>query len=281
MTAPVPRTPDRPRTPDGMGVPVVPALPRVRWDAIGAVALREWWVFRRVWRAPMFGSLVEPIIYLLAFGYGFGALVSEVAGLPYLDFMATGAAAISVLFTGMFPGLINGYFRREENHLYDGLVAAPITFAELVTGESAWTGVRTAIVAAITLAVAWAFGVRLRPTAALAPVIGYVGGFGFACVGAAFASRLRSTHQFDFVIAGVVVPMFVVAGTFFPVDDAPAWLRWPAVVNPLTHVTELFRMAAFGTGTASELLTSSAVVVAFSAAAWWLAVRGLQDAMVD
>ena len=262
-------------------LPTVPRLPRVRWDAIGAVVLREWWVFRRVWRAPMFGSLVEPIVYLLAFGYGFGALVSEVAGLPYLDFMATGAAAISVLFTGLFPGLINGYFRREENHLYDGLVATPITFAELVTGESAWTGVRTAIVAALTLLVALVFGVALQPTAVLAPVIGFVGGFGFSCIGAAFASRLRSTHQFDFVIAGVVVPMFVVAGTFFPLDDAPTWLRWPAMVNPLTHVTDLFRMVAFGQGTPTTAAVSVGVVVAFSAGAWWLAVRGLEDAMVD
>lgn len=262
-------------------VPDVPVLPRVRWDAIGAIVLREWLVFRRVWRAPMFGSLVEPVVYLLAFGYGFGALVSEVAGLPYLDFMATGAAAISVLFTGMFPGLVNGYFRRAENHLYDGFVAAPISLAELVTGESAWTGVRTAIVAALTLLVAWAFGVDLRGTAVLAPLIGYVGGFGFACLGAAFASRLRSTHQFDFVIAGIIVPMFVVAGTFFPVEDAPVWLRWPAMVNPLTHVTELFRMAAFGTGGPVDLAVSSAVVLTFTAAAWWLAVRWLTDAMID
>ena len=267
--------------PERGGLPTVPRLPHVRWDAIGAVVLREWWVFRRVWRAPMFGSLVEPIVYLLAFGYGFGALVAEVAGMPYLDFMATGAAAISVLFTGMFPGLVNGYFRREENHLYDGLLATPITFAELVSGESAWTGVRTAIVAAITLLVAWVFGVALRPTALLAPVIGFVGGFGFACLGAAFATRLRSTHQFDFVIAGVIVPMFVVAGTFFPVEDAPAWLRWPAVVNPLTHVTELFRMVAFGTGSPAAAAGSLVLLLVFAAASWWLAARGLEDAMVD
>jgi lipooligosaccharide transport system permease protein len=255
--------------------------PRVRWDAIGAVAYREWLVFRRVWRAPMFGSVVEPIVYLLAFGYGFGALVAEVGGIPYLDFMATGSAAISVLFTGMFPGLINGYFRREENHLYDGMMAAPITVPELVTGEAAWTGVRTALVAAITLTVAWIFGVSLQPTVLLAPVIGFVGGFGFACFGAAFGSRLRSTHQFDFVIAGIIVPMFVVAGTFFPLDDAPAWLRWPATINPLTHVTDLFRAAAFGTLSLADTARSVGIVLAFAVGAWWLASRWLHDALVD
>ena len=257
------------------------APPGFRWDAVAALFNREWRVFRRVWAAPMFGSAVEPVIYLLAFGFGFGALVSEVAGLPYLDFMATGSAAISVLFTGMFPGLINGYFRRKENHLYDGLIAAPITVSELVTGEAAWTGVRCAMVSAITLVVAALFGVSLSLTVVLAPVIGFVGGFGFACLGAAFAARLRSTHQFDFVIAGIVVPMFVVAGTFFPIDVAPAWLRYPAMINPLTHVTDLFRAVAFQSATAAEIATSLAVVAVFTALAWWIAARWLEAALID
>lgn len=256
-------------------------IPTVRLDAVAALVYREWRVFRRVWLAPMFGSVVEPVVYLVAFGFGFGALVSEVAGLPYLDFMATGSASISVLFTGMFPGLINGYFRRKENHLYDGLVATPVSIGELVTGEAIWTGVRCTMAVVITLVVAGALGVGLSPTVVLAPIVGFVGGFAFACLGAAFAARLRSTHQFDFVIAGMVVPMFVVAGTFFPLDDAPVWLRYPAVINPLTHITDLFRASALGVGTWPDILVSCGVVIAFAALAWWIAARWLKDAMIS
>jgi lipooligosaccharide transport system permease protein len=253
---------------------------RFRPDAVGGIVVREWRVFRRVWGSIVFGSVIEPIVYLLAFGYGFGALVAEVAGIPYLDFMATGAAGIAVLFTGFFPGFINGYFRRCENHLYDGLLAAPMTVAELVTGEAVWTGIRTAATAVITLAIAALFGVGLVPYVVLTPLIGFVGGFAFACFGAAFASKLRSTHQFDFVISGVVVPMFVVAGSFFPLDDAPAWLRIPAQVNPLTHVVNLFRAAAFGVTPAIDIVISLAVLLAFTAAAWLAAVRMLSRVMV-
>lgn len=254
---------------------------RFRPDAVGAIVVREWRVFRKVWTSLVFGSVVEPVVYLLAFGYGFGALVAEVAGIPYLDFMATGSAGIAVLFTGFFPGLINGYFRRMQSHLYAGVLATPTTVAELVTGEAVWTGVRTAATAATTLAIAAAFGVDLEPTVVLAPLIGFVGGFGFHCLGAAFASRLRSTFQFDFVISGVVVPMFVVAGSFFPLDDAPAWLRLPAQVNPLTHVVDLFRAVAFGQGTTGSVLASSAILLVSVALSWLLAVRLLGDAMVD
>lgn len=94
-----------------------PADVRFRPDAVAGIVDREWRVFKRVWRSIMFGSIVEPVVYLLAFGYGFGALVAEVAGIPYIDFMATGAAGVGVLFTGFFPGFINGYFRRAENQI--------------------------------------------------------------------------------------------------------------------------------------------------------------------
>lgn len=253
----------------------------LRWAPIAAVVHREWRVFRRVWRSLMFGSVVEPLVYLLAFGFGFGALVAEVNGIPYLDFMATGSAGIAVLFTGFFPGLINGYFRRRENHLYDALLATPTTVAEVVTGEATWTGVRTTGSAAATLAVAAALGVSLEPTVVLVLPVAFVGGFGFACLGAAFASRMRSTHQFDFVISGIVVPLFVVAGTFFPLDGAPAWLRIPAQVNPLTHVVDLFRAAAFGTLAVSQVLVAIAMVLVVTALSWLLAVRWLTDAMID
>ena len=252
---------------------------RFRWDAVAAIIVREWRVFRRVWHSLMFGSVVEPVVYLLAFGYGFGALVSQVNGIPYLDFMATGSAGIAVLFTGFFPGLINGYFRRKENHLYDGLLTTPTTVAELVTGEATWTGVRTAVTAAITLAVAAVFGVALEPTVVLAPAIGFVGGFGFACLGSAAASRLRNTHQFDFVISGLVVPMFVVAGSFFPLDDAPVWLRVPARVNPLTHTVDLFRAVAFGEGSLGSVAASGGMLLAAGVLSWLLAVRWLEEAM--
>ncbi len=252
---------------------------RFRTDAVGALFVREWRVFKRVWCSLVFGSVVEPIVYLLAFGYGFGALVADVAGLPYLDFMATGAAGIGVLFTGFFPGLIDGYFRRKENHLYGGLLSTPITVAELVTGEALWTGVRAAGTAAVTLTVAALFGVGLAPTVVLAPVIGLVGGFGFACLGAIFAARLKSTHQFTFVIAGFVVPMFAVAGSFVPLETAPAWLRWPAQLNPVTHVVELFRAVAFAQTSVGSWMVSLAVLLGFTALAWWVAVRQLSRAM--
>jgi lipooligosaccharide transport system permease protein len=252
----------------------------LRWDAVGALVTREWWTFKRVWRAPTFGSVFEPALYLVAFGYGFGALVAEVDGIAYLDYMATGAAAIAVLFTTLTPALMNGFFRRTATHLYDGLLSTPIGVAEVVTAEAAWIGVRAGAVAVVTTVVAALFGVRLAATAVLVPVIGWLAGFGFACLFGAFASRLRSPHQFPFVISGVFLPIFLVSWAFFPLDAAPAWLNLPSLVNPMTHLVTVLRAAALGVGDVSQVALSTAALVAFAVLAWILAVRWLRRALI-
>jgi lipooligosaccharide transport system permease protein len=246
-----------------------------------AIVRREWLVFRRVWFSTAFGSIIEPVIYFVAFGYGFGALVAEVAGLSYREFIATGTVAVGILFSSIFPALINGYFRRKEQRLYDGLLAAPVSVAELVCGEGIWNALRVTGVALVTLLVAVAFGVRPGPGVVAVPVVSIVAGFGFSAAGAAFASRLRSTHSFDFVIVGVIVPMFVVAGTFFPLDGLPAAFRAIGVVNPLTHVVDLVRWLTFGTGSGLGALVNVAAIVVFDVIAFVFAVRLLEDALVD
>jgi lipooligosaccharide transport system permease protein len=251
-----------------------------RLAAIGALVWREWQVFRRIWRAPTFGSVLEPLWYLVVFGFGFGALVTTVSGIPYLDFMATGAAANAILFTGLFSGAINGYFRRTTEHVYDGFLSTSAGVPEIVTGESAWTAVRAAGVTITTLVTAGLFGVDLGWTALWAPLVGLVAGFGFACLGTALGARLRSEHQFDVVIAGVFAPMFVMSATFFPLDDAPRWLQLAGQVSPLTHVVALLRAAALGGSSDVALATHALVVIAFVAIAWGLAVWSLRAAVV-
>lgn len=252
-----------------------------RIGVVGALVWREWRVFRRIWLAPTVGSVVEPVVYLVVFGYGFGALVAQVAGIPYLDFMATGAAANAVLLTGLMGAVFNGFYRRTADHLYEGLLASPIRVADLVSGEAAWTAVRSAGVAATTVAVAGVFGVGLAWSVVWVPVVGLVGGFAFACLGAAIGARMRSDKQLDVVIAVIFSPMFVVSWTFFPLDGAPVWLRWPAQISPLTHVVALLRAAAFGRATTADVIVHAGILLGFTALFWTLAVRWLRRAVVS
>lgn len=251
----------------------------LRWSAVGALVAREWWCFRRAWLAPTFGSVFEPLLYLVAFGYGFGALVTDVAGLPYLDYMATGAAAIAVLFTSALGPAFNGFFRRTSTHLYDALLGTPIGVPEIVTAEAVWTGLRAAAVAVVTVVVAAAFGVQLVGTVVLIPLIGWLAGFAFACLFAAFGARLRSPDQFPFIVSAVFLPIFLVSWAFFPMDDAPAWLQWPSLINPMTHLVVTLRAAALGIGTPAGVSTGVAVLLTTAVLSWILAVRWLGRAM--
>ena len=248
---------------------------------VGAVLWREWVVFRRVWFTTAFGSILEPVILFVAFGFGFGALVAEVAGLAYLDFIATGAVAIGALFSSIFPALINGYFRRKEQRLYDGLLAAPLSIPELVTGEALWNATRATAVAVATVVVAIAFGVRPAVSVVLVPLVTIVAAFGFAAAGTAFGALIRSTHSFDMIIVGVIVPMYVVAGTFFPIDGLPGPMAAIALANPVYHLVELLRVVTFGTPVTWPVLVHLAVVVVFDAVAWLLAVRLMRRALID
>jgi lipooligosaccharide transport system permease protein len=106
-------------------------------------------------------------------------------------------------------------------------------------------------------------------------------GFGFAATGAILAARIRSWHAIDIVIGGIIAPMFVVAGTFFPLEGLPRWAELAGRVNPLHHAVELLRGAAFGFPSAGTTLLHVGALVAFDVLAWLLAVRFVRRALID
>ncbi len=126
----------------------------VRWlepSAVAGVWIREWTLFRRHWRSTTFSSAVEPTIYLLAFGFGFGSLVATVAGIPYVEFVGTGVVATAIIFIAAFGGMFDTFVRRTYQRTYDALLAAPVDVHELVTAEAAWTSARAGVYGCVPL----------------------------------------------------------------------------------------------------------------------------------
>ena len=125
------------------------------------VLVREIINFSSYWRWTSFSSTVEPTIYLLAFGFGFGALVSQVDGLDYIEFVGTGTVATAVMFSSVFATMFGTFFKREFQHTYDAILAAPVDAEELVTGEVLWVAMRAAVYGSFPLLVAMVL--RPRP----------------------------------------------------------------------------------------------------------------------
>ncbi len=258
----------------------VPRVRRLEPAAIGAVLWRELTVFRRYWRSTTFSSVVEPTIFLLAFGFGFGALVSRVAGYDYVEFVGTGVVATAVLFSSVFPGLFTTFIKRRFQRTYDSLLAAPIDVEELVTAEVLWLALRAGAYGMAPLLVAMAFGLDPSWGMLLVPFVGFLTGFGFAAFGVTIAAVAKSIDNFNYVTSSVITPLFLVAGTFFPLSTLPEWAQFLGNFNPLYHCVELVRHAAFGWHGWSDLARVGALVL-FGFLMWRVAIRAMTRKLVD
>lgn len=255
-----------------------PTLRRIEPAAIGAVVFRELTMYRRYWRSTSFSSVVEPTIYLLAFGFGFGSLVAQVGGYDYLDFVGTGIVATGVLFSSAFPGMFATFVKRTFQKTYDAVLAAPVDTAELVTAEAVWIALRSGVYGGVPLVIAIGFGLDASPGMLLVPFIGILTGFGFALFGIWISAVVPSIDSFNYVISAVLTPLFLVAGTFFPIDGLPDWAGTAALLNPLYHCVELVRAASFGLSVSD--LGHVAALTGFAAAMWFLAVRRMRSRLV-
>ncbi len=248
--------------------------------AIAGVMSREVANFSTFWKATTFSALLEPTIYLLAFGLGLGAtIVNDVDGLSYVEFVGTGMVATAVIFSSALPAMFGTFVKHRFQRTYDAILAAPVDVEELVTAEMLWIALRAGVYGCFPLVVSFAFG--LDPTAGmlLVPLFSFITALGFAAFGIAVAAIVAKIDQFNYVTTVVITPLFLVAGTFFPINQLPEGFQIAAQFNPLYQLVELVRGAAFGFESV-DLLRIGALLV-FSFAMWRLAVRKLSQRLID
>ena len=255
-------------------------LRRLERPALAGVLVREIINFSSYWRSTTFSSTVEPTIYLLGFGFGFGSLVSTVGGYRYVEFVGTGTVATAVLFSSAFPAMFGTLVKQQYQRTYDAVLAAPVDTEELVTAEAVWIAARAGTYGCVPMVVAMCFGLDPSWGMLAVPPIAMVAGFGWAGFGIAIASRMNSFENFSYVISAVLTPLFLVAGTFFPLDQLPGWARVLAWFNPLYHLVELVRHAVFGWDLPLDL-AHMGVLVVFGLVTWRLAVAGMTRKLIN
>src|SRR5918992_5571875 len=164
-----------------------PRLGRLERPALTGVLVREIVNYSSYWRSSTFSSTVEPTIYLLAFGFGFGSLVGEIGGYDYVEFVGTGTVATAVLFSSAFPAMFGTFVKYKFQRTYDAVLAAPVDTEELVTAEALWMAMRAGIYGCVPLVVALIFGLDPSWGMLTVPLIAFVAGFGWACFGVSVA----------------------------------------------------------------------------------------------
>jgi lipooligosaccharide transport system permease protein len=256
-------------------------LHRIEPTAVIGVMSRDATVFTRSWRTTTFSSVVEPVIYLLAFGFGFGALITSIGGLDYKQYVGTGIVATAVLFSSAFPGMYGTFLKYRFQRTYDAFLAAPVDVDEIVSAEVLWIGLRAGVYGNAPLLVAIAFGLDPKPTALLVPLICFVTGAGFVAFGVTLAASAQSIDNFSYITSGVLTPMFLTAGTFFPVSNFPPFFRALAHVNPLYHCVQLVRDAVvLGIDPLADLLHLGVLLV-FALSLWRVAIWRLRKRLID
>jgi lipooligosaccharide transport system permease protein len=253
---------------------------RLEPAVIAGVMSREAANFRTYWKGTTFSSVLEPIVYLLAFGVGLGAtLIDGVDGLSYVEFVGTGMVATAVIFSSALPAMFGTFVKERFQNTYDAILAAPVDVEELVTAEMLWIGLRAGFYGCFPLLVAMGFGLDPAWGMLLVPIFAFVTALAFAAFGISVAASVAKIDQFNYVTTLVVTPLFLVAGTFFPINQLPEGIQIAANLNPLYQLVELVRAAAFGFE-ATDLLRFAALVV-LAVIIWRVAVSRMTKRLID
>jgi lipooligosaccharide transport system permease protein len=220
------------------------------WRAAWFRVEGHWTWYRRYWRSSLYSSGLQPLLFLIAMGVGFGSQVTAgpaTGGLPYLNYIAptllVSGAMQHAVGASTYP-VLSG-FKWQKDYL--AVTATPVTPGQLLAGHFVWVGIRLLLAGAVYALVALPFGAWLNAGAVLVvPVGAFTGLVCAAPVTALAANTYDEGARFNFVFRFVVVPMTLFAGTFFPISQIPLALRWLAWISPLWHGNELARGVTLG-----------------------------------
>jgi lipooligosaccharide transport system permease protein len=205
---------------------------------------RSWLVNRRAWMGILSGFF-ESFFYLFAMGIGFGGLVDQVTGpggqpISYAAFVAPALLAASAMNGAVYDSTFNVFFKFKYAKLYDGMLATPLGPFDVAVGEISWALIRGGLYAAGFLTVTAAVGLITSPWAILALPAALLVALGFAAVGMACTTFMRSWQDFELVQL-ILMPLFLFSATFYPLDVYPAGLQVVVRISPLYQAVELMR----------------------------------------
>ena len=231
---------------------------------------RNFDVFTKTIKVNFLPSLLEPILYLVAFGIGLGGFIPSIQGQPYIDFIAPALVAIAIMNGAFFECTFGSFVRMYYQKTFDAIVATPVSVEEVVAGELLWGATRSTFNATIVLAVIAVFGLIKSPLFLLVVPLAFFGGLMFGSIAMCFTAVAPNIDFFNFPSFLFLTPMFFLSGTFFPLTSLPYAAQVAAMaVLPLTHVVNITRAVVtthvepiLGLNTGILLLISLAWIIA-------------------
>lgn len=247
-----------------------------------ALSMRWWPVFRRnllVWRKlaipSLIGNIAEPLIWLVAFGYGMGALVGQVRyegeEVRYILFLASGSICMSAMNAATFEALYSAFSRMHVQKTWDGIMNAPVSLDDVVLAEMLWAGYKAIFTTTAILLVMLALGISHSPKLLVAWLVLAGAGVAFSCIALIFNALARGYDFFTYYFTLFLTPMMFLSGVFFPRDQLPEVIRVASEWLPLTAAVELVR-PLFLDRWPDDPLRHLLVLAAYTVGGFWIAL---------
>jgi lipooligosaccharide transport system permease protein len=241
---------------------------------------RNFRVFRRNFLVNFLLPMGEPLLYLVAMGYGLGVFIKQIDGIPYARFIGPGLVSIAMMYASFFECTYSSFVRMIFQRTFDAIIATPVNVEEVVAGEIFWGATRAALNSTMVYIVVILFGlgpVWLLPFVA---VFGFICGVLFASTGMIATALVPSIDFFNYPIFLFITPMFLFSGTFFPLSTLPKAVQTVSyAILPLTHIVRINRGLILGHPDLS-LLASLAWILAVGAVAFFTAIALMKRRLI-
>jgi lipooligosaccharide transport system permease protein len=202
---------------------------------------RNFLVWRKLTIPSILGNLADPLLYMLGFGYGLGALMPEMSGLSYIAFIAAGMVCSSTMMSASFEAMYSGFSRMHVQRTWDAILNAPLTLDDVVAAEIIWAASKATLSGVTVLIVATALVLAQSVLALWIIPLALLAGLTFASLGLIMTAISPSYDFFMYYFTLAVTPMMLTCGVFFPLEQLPPALQSVASVLPLTHAVAIAR----------------------------------------
>ena len=268
-----------------MSTPSIPAPAQSVWRA-PQLSMRFWPVFLRnllVWRKlaipSLVGNIAEPLMWLVAFGYGMGALVGQITvpgangnvEVPYILFLASGSICMSAMQAASFEALYSAFSRMHVQKTWDGIMNAPVGLDDIVLAEMLWAAFKSLFTVTAILGVMLVLGISHSPKLLVAWPILLGVGVTFSCIALIFNALAKGYDFFTYYFTLFLTPMMFLSGVFFPLEQLPFAVRVVADWLPLSNAVALVR-PLFMDQWPVDATRHALVLLAYASVSFWVAL---------
>ena len=240
----------------------------LRWTAVWR---RNQLVWRKLAIASVLGNIADPLLYMVALGYGIGAFVPEVGGMKYIAFLGTGMVCQSAMFTSSFEAMYSAFSRMHVQRTWDAIINAPISLDDVLFAEWVWAATKAAMSTTAILAVILTLGYGNSWYALWIVPLGFLVGLTFGAFGLVMNALAPSYDFFTYFFTLVLTPGLLLSGVFFPVTGMPDALQAVATLLPLKHAIDLARPLLTG-DVPQAIALHVAVLLLYAGVAYYVAL---------